>query len=197
MASRIGRTTVIRGNIRGDGDLDIEGHIEGSVSVTGTLTVADTGLVQSDIDASRIVVRGAVSGNVVARESVVIEEGARVVGDLRAPQIGVRPGALVRGFVTTREGSSDAQVRARPASAAAPARTQQEVARPAAKSSGNAQPAVGVQRPLMPPRPVHAAHATSSNDPRPMQVQKPAPPPPVVPALRKGAKASLKRRAGK
>src|SRR5215468_2216170 len=76
--STIGRGTVVRGSVRGEGDL-----------------------VQSDVSGRRVTVRGAVAGNVSATEAIVLEAGARVVGDLGAPQIGIRPGALVRGMVST------------------------------------------------------------------------------------------------
>src|SRR5688572_21202262 len=99
--STIGRGTTIRGSIRGDGDLDLHGYVEGSVNVQGELLIGETALVKSDVFGRRIIVRGAVAGNVSATELIVLEPGARVVGDIGAPQIGIRPGALVRGNVAT------------------------------------------------------------------------------------------------
>ncbi|MCQ6458717.1 bactofilin family protein, partial [Vibrio parahaemolyticus] len=68
------------------------------------------------ISARRIVVRGAVKGDLVAEEAVILESGARVVGDLRAPRISIAQGGLVRGHVQT--GAAGA---ARPRSASASA----------------------------------------------------------------------------
>ncbi len=100
-ASTIGRGTVVRGSIHGEGDLEILGRVEGSVTVSGELAIGDGALVKSDVSGRRVTVRGAVAGNVSATEAIVLEPGARVVGDLGAPQIGIRPGALVRGLVST------------------------------------------------------------------------------------------------
>ncbi|TKC97907.1 bactofilin family protein, partial [Polyangium fumosum] len=116
--STIGRGTTIRGSIRGDGDLDLHGFVEGSVTVQGELLIGETALVKSDVSGRRIIVRGAVAGNVSATELVVLEPGARVVGDIGAPQIGIRPGALVRGNVST---GAPLPVRAPQPAAAAPA----------------------------------------------------------------------------
>ncbi|MDB4942000.1 MAG: hypothetical protein JWP97_1534, partial [Labilithrix sp.] len=97
----IGQGTFVRGRVNGSGDLEIGGHIEGDVTVTGDVLVETTGLVASPITARRIVVRGAVRGDLTADEAILIESGARVVGDLKAPRIGIAQGGLVRGHVQT------------------------------------------------------------------------------------------------
>jgi hypothetical protein len=51
-------------------------------------------------------VAGAVAGNLHGSELVVLEAGARVVGDVSAPSIGIRPGALLRGRVETGAGGA-------------------------------------------------------------------------------------------
>src|SRR6478672_6088259 len=113
-ASTIGRGTVVRGSVQGEGDLEILGRVEGSVAVSGELTIGDGALLRSDARGRRVVVRGAVAGNVSATEAIVLEPGARVVGDLGAPQIGIHPGALVRGMVSTEGAGAPAPAKARP-----------------------------------------------------------------------------------
>jgi len=101
MADRsvVGSGTFVRGRIHGTGDLEINGHVEGEVTVSGEVTVEHTGLVGAAITAQHIVVRGAVKGDLIADETVVLEPGARVVGNLRAPRITIAQGGLVRGHV--------------------------------------------------------------------------------------------------
>jgi cytoskeletal protein CcmA (bactofilin family) len=169
--SSIGRGTVVRGNIHGDGDLDIHGRVEGSVVVGGDLLISETGLVRSDITGRRVTVRGAVAGNVSATESLVLEQGARVVGDLGAPQVGIRPGALLRGNVSTDGPLAPAQAPAgRPASAAA-SRGRAAPA-PAARTAPVREPARAPMRPA--PAPI---------------VQKAPPPAPAKPAVSAAAPA--------
>lgn len=173
----LGHGSFVRGNVRGDGDVEIEGRVEGEIEVAGAVTVGADGIVKASIRASRIVVRGAVLGDLVATESLRLEKGARVVGDLRAPSIGIAEGGLVRGNVETGEASSapaaraaqkPAQrpaVQARPAPAQAPAR----IAAPVAKAAPTPAPKPAVERAVAPP--------------------------PVVPVLRKGAKGAVKKKA--
>ncbi|MEZ4295629.1 MAG: polymer-forming cytoskeletal protein, partial [Polyangiaceae bacterium] len=66
MASQsvIGAGTTIRGTIRGDVDIEILGSVEGSVLVQGEVIIGETALIKSDVRARRVIVRGAVRGNV-------------------------------------------------------------------------------------------------------------------------------------
>jgi len=181
--STIGRGTVVRGSVRGDGDLDIQGRVEGSVVVEGELTIGESALIKSDVSARRVVVRGAVAGNVSADESVVLESGARVVGDLGAPQIGIRPGALLRGNVSTQVGGQGAGARPRAAAATARAARPKPVERPVAAAPKPAAKTDGLA-------------AKTANGPR-VEGNARKPPPPVVPSLKRGAKGALKRKGAR
>ena len=184
----IGSGTFVRGRVTGTGDLEIAGRIEGEVTCTGDVTVESSGLVGAPIAAHRIVVRGAVKGDLTAEEAIVLEAGARVVGDLRAPRIAIAPGGLVRGHVQT--GGAGA---ARPRSAAATATVNRSSSSSAAKPAAKA-----VLPPLPPPLPpparvereVKTAPVVVANGrPAPRAAARVGPPPPVVPALKKGTKA--------
>lgn len=235
--STIGVGTTVRGSIRGEGDLEIHGRVEGSVVVTGEVIVFETALLKSDVRARRITVRGAIAGDVSADESIVLEAGARVLGDLGAPQIGIRPGGMVRGNVSTggplpqtkSAPTAVAAGRARPvaapatrpvpARAATPAPAARPVAaRPAVLSAPAARPVAARAAPVSRPEPAPSA---TRGDTAPSAAVVPArapveepeldeseeiddaeaieggPPPPVVPALRKGAKASLRRKGAR
>lgn len=165
--STISAGTVIRGRIRADGDLVVEGQVEGAIEASGAITIAEGALVKSEdgaIVGSSIAVAGAVNGSLQGSEAVVLEPGARVVGDVAAPSIGVRPGALVRGRIDTTGGAAHKPAgRAQPARAAAPAPIAKK-APPAAK--------------LAPPARKEPA----------------APPPPVVPALKKRVDKAARRK---
>ena len=172
--SVIGRGTVVRGNVRGSGSLEILGRVEGDVSVSGELVIGEDGAVRGSVSGSHITCSGAVQGDVRGSDAVLLERGARVVGDLTAPRIGVATGALVKGLVRT-DGEPALGASRRPATGAA---------RPIAFPARAAAPA-----PKAEPR----EEAGDSEPPEPKAARE-APPPPVVPALAKGAKAKKKRK---
>jgi cytoskeletal protein CcmA (bactofilin family) len=173
--SVIGRTARVRGRVTGAVDLEVQGYVEGEISVGGDVTVDTGGMVGASVHGRRLVVRGAVKGDLTADEAILLEDGARVVGDVRAPRVAIAPGALVRGFVDT---GADGE-------AARPARAQAPAARPAPatlKAVAAAAPAP-VAKPVA--KPAVASHLAGAA-PSPSKEATPRrPPPPVVPALKK------------
>jgi cytoskeletal protein CcmA (bactofilin family) len=186
----IGKGARIRGKISGTATLEINGHVEGEIEVDGDLTVGDSGTVGSDLSGRRVVVRGAVKGDVAGQEVVVLEDGAKVVGDIRAPRIAIAPGALIRGYVET-SGAGASRPRAVPAARSSStnvARAKPSVVKPAPASAAAHTP----QSPGIMPRGAALAGARPQGNHAPPA--KKAPPPPVVPALKKGAKGALAKK---
>lgn len=186
----IGREAFVRGSIRGEGDLEIHGRVEGEIEVDGAVTIAPGALVKADVSGRQITVRGAVAGNLSAEQAVRLEEGARVVGDLRAPSIGVADGALVRGNVETDVTGASAKRAERQPAAARPAPAVAKVDKPAvAKEAPRPAATRLVSVPTPAPAPVEKKPVVEQ------RVAPPVPPPPIVPALRKGAKGAMKKKA--
>lgn len=203
--SIIGRGTVVRGNVRGEGDLDIQGRVEGDVIVEGDVTLGAEAVVRGQVTAAQISVSGTVQGDLRGSQAVLIERGARVVGDLLAPRIGIAPGALVRGTVRT-EGEAplaQAQPQRRPAALSQPVRgvastTPRAVAFPAREGRNEAAPrgerADTTRATPLPDRAERSERAERTEEAAPVRERLEAPPPPVVPSLAKSAKAKKKRR---
>ncbi len=196
----IGRSSRVRGNLTGEGDLEIQGFVGGDVAVSGDVTIDAQGLVDADVRGRRIVVRGAVRGHLTAEEAILLEEGARVVGDVRAPRVAIGSGALVRGYVQTGDAPAPAaSARARGASTsdnAAPSRAQ-SAARPAARPAPLAAPRAVAPAPAAPkPAPKVDVPASAAHEPPPAPAAQAArrPPPPVVPALKKMKGQILKKK---
>jgi cytoskeletal protein CcmA (bactofilin family) len=189
----IGRASFVRGRVSGSGDLEIAGRVEGDVAVSGEVVIESTGLVASNVTAARIVVRGAVKGNLVAEEALLIESGARVVGDLRAPRVAIVQGGLVRGQVQT-VGAAGARPRA--VAAAAGARVSETKLRPipaAAPPPPRPAKAAAPPPPAPPPPPARSHENHKPVRGAVLAGARLGPPAPVVPVLKKGTKAVQKK----
>jgi cytoskeletal protein CcmA (bactofilin family) len=96
--ARIGSAARVRGRIHGDGNLVIEGHVEGSVTLRGDLTIAEGATVTGEtISAHAVHVAGSLEGNVTATGPVRLASGARVRGDLQGSAIVLEDGARFSG----------------------------------------------------------------------------------------------------
>jgi cytoskeletal protein CcmA (bactofilin family) len=191
--SVIGRTTRVHGRVTGAVDLQVHGFVEGEIAVGGDVTVDTHGMVGASVRGRRLTVRGAIKGDLVGEEVIELEDGARVVGDVRAPRVTIAAGALVRGFVQTGEPveapsrAARAQSAARPTVASAPKTV---AAPPAARAPAPPPPAAmpAPPKPAAKQADAMGAMSTSSANSAPRR-----PPPPVVPALKK-AKGQIAKR---
>src|SRR5690348_10332711 len=95
--SVISRGTVVRGNVRGSGALEIQGRVEGDVTVSGDVLLGEGSAVRGNVSGESLTIFGQVQGDLRGTEAVLVERGAKVAGDLSAPRIGIATGALVRG----------------------------------------------------------------------------------------------------
>jgi cytoskeletal protein CcmA (bactofilin family) len=193
-ASIIGPGSVVRGNLRGIGSLEIRGRVEGDVEIDGDLAIGEDGGVSGNVRGAQVLVAGQVAGDLTGTEAVMLERGARVVGDLTAPRIGIAEGAWVRGAVRT-EGDPPAPRRA----AVTPARRGGERAdfasklKPAPMTAPKvaapppAPPPPAPPPPPPPPPPVREASSPKAAAPAPA-----GPPPPVVPVLGKAVRGKKK-----
>ena len=93
----IGASTRIRGRISGDGDLTIEGSVEGDIAVRGDVVLGDGARATSTVEANAVTIRGELEGDVRARGPVRIEAGARVRGDVSGESFALADGAEFAG----------------------------------------------------------------------------------------------------
>lgn len=95
----IGRDIFIKGDISGNEELVVEGRIEGSVNLRNHLLVTEGAVLVADVSAETITVHGEVRGNLTALSRIDIFATARVLGDIRAPQVYLADGARFRGSI--------------------------------------------------------------------------------------------------
>jgi cytoskeletal protein CcmA (bactofilin family) len=91
----IGHGASFEGKILFSGDARIEGTARGEVHGDGTLVIAKTGLAEANVSVDRLIVEGALRGDVRAKSGVEIAAGARLEGRLETPKLRVADGAFL------------------------------------------------------------------------------------------------------
>jgi cytoskeletal protein CcmA (bactofilin family) len=96
----IGASLEIKGRISAEEDLQIDGKVEGPVSVRGhRLTVGRSGQLSAEVSARELVVFGKVTGNVNATDRVEIKKDGAVIGDIQTTRISIEDGAIFKGRI--------------------------------------------------------------------------------------------------
>ena len=90
----------VKGTIRGEGVVQVEGVVEGEFSMVGAVIVSDTGLVRGPVSADVVRVAGRVEGNVVAREHMRLEQTGTLIGDVATASLVVEDGGCLHGRST-------------------------------------------------------------------------------------------------
>ncbi len=104
--ARIGKTVVIRGEVKGSEDLVVDGHVEGTISLSESrLTIGPNANIAADLSAKDILILGHVKGNIVASGRVELRAGSVVEGDVRALRLAVEDNAVFRGKVDLTQGA--------------------------------------------------------------------------------------------
>jgi len=108
--ARIGKSVVIRGEVKGGEDLIVDGRVEGTVTLSESrLTVGPSANVTADLTAKDVLIMGHVQGNIVASGRVELRAGSTVEGDVRALRLAIEDNAVFRGKVDLTQGAKSAE----------------------------------------------------------------------------------------
>ncbi|WP_293352991.1 polymer-forming cytoskeletal protein [Phenylobacterium sp.] len=95
MASLVAEGVSLRGDFTTEGDLHLDGAVEGDVRVS-QLTIGETGVVTGSILADSVEIRGRVAGTICARQ-VRLWATAHVDGDISHTELAIEAGAHFEG----------------------------------------------------------------------------------------------------
>lgn len=98
--TRLGSSAHVTGALVSEGDLHIEGRIDGPVSTSGDITVAEGGTVVGDVTGRDVHLDGRVEGSVLAAGQLEIGGAGVLLGNIRAAGLNIHDGGRFRGQVS-------------------------------------------------------------------------------------------------
>jgi cytoskeletal protein CcmA (bactofilin family) len=105
----------IKGNLKFTGELLFEGKLDGEIQTDGVLTLGDSAVINGNINAQSVVVRGKVTGNINAKEKIEIKSKAELFGDIRATKLIIEEGVAYVGKTEVNPNKVAPSAPARPA----------------------------------------------------------------------------------
>jgi cytoskeletal protein CcmA (bactofilin family) len=95
--------TILSPDINFSGTLNFEkpflirGRLSGEIAARGLLVVDEEAVVEANINASKVIIRGSVKGNVTAAEKVEVTITGKLTGNVTAPEIFMETGCVFNG----------------------------------------------------------------------------------------------------
>jgi cytoskeletal protein CcmA (bactofilin family) len=119
-AAVIGKSVQIRGEVKGSEDLLVDGHVEGTITLTESrLTIGPHASVTANVAARDVILLGRLNGNIRASGRVELRKGCDLVGDIVSGRLSIEENAMFRGKVDLiQPGEKTAGTSAAPAKAA-------------------------------------------------------------------------------
>ena len=95
--TQIGRNVLIDGDITGKTDLRIAGKIHGSGIIDGGLILEKLGIIEGDVKCGAAILAGVIKGNVDCKKKLVLQDNAKILGNVKAEQLVIDEGAILQG----------------------------------------------------------------------------------------------------
>ncbi len=87
----------IKGSIKFQNELTIDGKIEGEINSAGILTVGENAEIKGEIKTKSVTVYGKVHGNITVEDRCELKGRASLYGDLKATRLVIEDGATFVG----------------------------------------------------------------------------------------------------
>ncbi len=93
----IGESIKVKGNFNGNGNIIIDGVLEGSLKTKGNVFIGPKAKITGSVEAQEIIINGEISGNLLTRDYLAIGETAKINGDIECSRISIDTGAIING----------------------------------------------------------------------------------------------------
>jgi cytoskeletal protein CcmA (bactofilin family) len=93
----IGQGTRIVGDIETNGDIRIDGNIEGNVNSKGKVVIGSNGLIKGEVFCSNAELAGTLNGKIAVSELLSLKASSKVTGDIKTGKLNIEPGAIFTG----------------------------------------------------------------------------------------------------
>jgi len=99
----VGKDVLVKGNLISDGDIQINGHLDGQIETSKDVIISEQAKIKANIKANNVYVAGEVTGNIETKGKLEILETGRVNGDVTSQSLSIEPGGILKGISTMKE----------------------------------------------------------------------------------------------
>ena len=96
----IGENSYFNGRFMINGSLRIDGRFEGKYLQADQLYIGQNGKISTNINAVSVIIEGMVIGNINASNRVLLMPTAKILGDIKTPELIIQNGVILEGRCT-------------------------------------------------------------------------------------------------
>lgn len=93
----VGATVKIQGDLNSDGNIRIDGQVQGTVSTKQNVQIGENAIITADVTAGNATIGGKVKGNVKIAGQLYLQKSAHITGDITCSSLKVDDGAVFNG----------------------------------------------------------------------------------------------------
>jgi len=96
-ATLISSGTTLKGDVKSENDLRIDGTIKGNVFSSSKIIIGPSGFVEGNIEGANADITGKVTGNISVKELLQLRAESNVTGNIAATKLQIDPTAMFNG----------------------------------------------------------------------------------------------------
>ncbi|MFA5131646.1 MAG: polymer-forming cytoskeletal protein [Patescibacteria group bacterium] len=93
----IGASIKVKGNFQGQGNIIIEGALEGSIKTNANLYIGESARVTANVESKDAAINGEVRGSIKTRGYLALGGTAKIYGDVQYGELSIEKGAIING----------------------------------------------------------------------------------------------------
>ena len=87
----------LKGTLKFTGEMTFDGKLDGDINSDASLNLGDNAIIKGNITVNSVVMRGKITGNVIAKDKIDIKTKTELFGDIRAPKLAMEEGVTFVG----------------------------------------------------------------------------------------------------
>jgi cytoskeletal protein CcmA (bactofilin family) len=105
LQASLGKGSRVEGKLRFDGSVRIDGQVDGEIEAQDSVIVGESAVINAQIKAGTIVVKGKINGDVIASRRVELQAPGRLVGNIATPSLVIHEGVVFEGHCSMGSGA--------------------------------------------------------------------------------------------
>jgi len=93
----IAKGSRLDGDLTSDGDIRVDGHLNGAVKTCGRLVLGETGVIEGQVTCQTGIIGGELKASINSEDLLTLKSTAKLTGEIITTKLAIEPGAVFSG----------------------------------------------------------------------------------------------------